>query len=53
MLETATHMLPEDEGENGGRQLCQENNEDQHEELQREKEEDCVTHCLFGSDKDI
>ncbi len=47
MLDMVTHMFPEDEGENGCRQLCQEYNEDQHEELQRE--EDFVTQSVFGS----
>lgn len=47
MTDMVTHMFPEDEGENGCRQLCQEYNEDQHEELQRE--EDCVTQSVFGS----
>ncbi len=51
MLDMVTHMFPEDEGKNGCRQLCQEYNEDQHEELQRE--EDFVTHSVFGSDNCI
>lgn len=48
MMDMVTHMFPEDEGEDGCRQLCQEYNEDQHEELQRE--EDFVTQSVFGSD---
>lgn len=51
MMDTVTHMFPEDEGEDGRRQLCQEYNEDQHEELQRE--EDFVTQSVFGSDNCI